>query len=74
MKITIQIDENCIEDEVIIRCKEFSDLTGKIQKAVSEATSKETKMELFQDNKSFYIPVTRFCSLSQIRMELARIP
>lgn len=57
MKITIQIDENCIEDEVIIRCKELNDITAKIQRAVTEATIKESKMELLKGGKSFYIPV-----------------
>lgn len=57
MKITIEIDENCIESEIVIRCHEFDDMVAKIQKAVSDVTTKETQIVLFQNNKEFYIPV-----------------
>lgn len=57
MKITVEISENCIEDEVVIRCHEINDMVNKIQKAVAEVTTKETKIELFQNNKEFYIPI-----------------
>lgn len=57
MKITIQMDENCIEEEVIIRCREPNDMVGRIQKAVSEVAAKESKIVLFQKQKEFYIPM-----------------
>lgn len=57
MKITVEISENFIEDEVVIRCREYSDMVNRIQRAVGDVTTKETKMELFQDNKEFYIPI-----------------
>lgn len=57
MKITVEISENCIEDEVVIRCREYSDIVNRIQKAVADVTTKETKMALFQNNKEFYVPI-----------------
>lgn len=55
MKITVEIDENCIEDEVIILCHEFNDVVGRIEKAVSDVTKKETKIKLLKGNKEYYI-------------------
>lgn len=57
MKITVEINENIIEDEVLIRCREYGEMVTKIQKAVADVTTKETKMELYQNNKEFYIPI-----------------
>lgn len=34
MKITIEMDENCIEEEVVIRCREMNEDILKIQKGV----------------------------------------
>lgn len=57
MKITVEIDDNFIEDEIVIRCREYNDKVSKIQKAVAEVTTKETKLELFKGNKEFYISI-----------------
>lgn len=57
MKITVEIDDNCIEDEVVIRCHELNDMIGRIQKAVSDITTKDTKMELLKNGKEYYIPI-----------------
>ena len=39
MKIQIEIDENLMEEEVIIRCAGLNDIVQEVQKAVSEAAS-----------------------------------
>lgn len=57
MKITVQIDENCTEDEVVIRCRELNDSVNRVQRAVSEAASREVKIELYRGNKEYYIPI-----------------
>lgn len=57
MKITVEIDNNYIEDEVVIRCREINDTVNQIQRAISDVTTKDNKMELFQENKEFYIPM-----------------
>lgn len=57
MKITVEIKENCIEDEVIIRCREINETVGRIQKAVADVTKKEAKIRLIKGNKEYYIPI-----------------
>lgn len=57
MKITVEMNENYIEDEVVIRCHEINDTINKIQKAVSDITKKETKIKLMKGNKEYYIPI-----------------
>lgn len=57
MKITVEIDENYIEDEVVIRCREVNDMVNRIHKAVSDITKKETKLSLIKENKEFYISI-----------------
>ena len=57
MKITIEIDENYIEDEVVIRCREVNDMVNRIQRAVSDITKKETKIRLIKGNKEYYISI-----------------
>ncbi|MFQ9514633.1 MAG: LytTR family DNA-binding domain-containing protein [Eubacterium sp.] len=57
MKITVEINENCIEDEVVIRCHEVNDMVNRIQRAVSDITKKETKIRLIKGNKEYYISI-----------------
>ena len=57
MKITVEINENCIEDEVVIRCHELNDMTNRIQRAVSDVTQRETKIKLMRGSKEYYISI-----------------
>lgn len=57
MKITVEIDENYIEDEVVIRCREVNDMVNSIHKAVSDITKKKTKLSLLKGSKAFYISI-----------------
>ena len=57
MKITVEIDENCIEDEIVIRCQKLNDTVNRIQKAVSDITNKDTKIRLLKGNKEYYISI-----------------
>ena len=58
MKITIEIDENCIEDEVIIRCKEINESISKLNKMIADASKKDRKLTLYKKEKEFYIDVS----------------
>ena len=58
MKITIEIDENCIEDEVIIRCKELNESVSRINKLIADASKKDRKMTLYKSEKEFYIDIS----------------
>lgn len=57
MKITVEINENCIEDEVVIRCSEINETVSRIQKAVADVTKKDAKIKLTKGNKEYYIPI-----------------
>lgn len=54
MKITVDIDENCIENEVVIKCTEISEEIINLQKILSSYNGKNTKIELYKNNIEFY--------------------
>ena len=58
MKVIIDIDENCIENQVIIKCQSFSDEIAVLQKSINNSLSEDIKFELYKDNKNFYIDAT----------------
>lgn len=58
MKITIEIDENCIEDEVIIRCREVNESISKLNKMIADVSKKDRKLTLYKQEKEFYIEVS----------------
>ena len=57
MKITVELDENCIEEEVVIRCKELNDTVSQIQKSITDIASQDTKITLYRDKTEYYIPL-----------------
>lgn len=57
MKITVEINENCIEDEVVIRCREINETVSRIQKAVTDVSRKDAKIKLTKENKEYYISI-----------------
>jgi DNA-binding LytR/AlgR family response regulator len=54
MKIKIEVDNNLIEDEIIIRCSKISEDTQKIQSAISNITSGNKQMIFLEDGKEYY--------------------
>ena len=57
MKIKIEVDNNLIEDEVIIRCSRVDDDIQKIQTAISDITSQNKQMCFLKDGKEYYFPL-----------------
>lgn len=57
MKITIETDETCTEDEVLIRCREINDTISKIHRLITDVSKKDKKIVLYQNEKEFYIDV-----------------
>lgn len=55
MKIRIEIDENSIEDEVIIRCSKLSDHIQAVQRAVSEITAGRQKFVFYKGETEYYL-------------------
>ncbi|MCR5835877.1 MAG: LytTR family transcriptional regulator [Lachnospiraceae bacterium] len=58
MKITIEIDEKCIEDEVLIKCREINESVSRIHKMIADASKKDRKLTLYKKDKEFYIDVS----------------
>ena len=57
MKVRIEIENNLIEDEVIIRCSEINNNIQKIQTAISNVTSTMQKIVALKENKEVYLPL-----------------
>ncbi len=55
MKIRIEIDENSIEDEVIIRCSKLSDQVQAVQKAVSEISAGRQRFVFYKGETEYYL-------------------
>ena len=54
MKIKIELDNNLIEDEVIIRCSKIDSNIQKIQTAISDISSQDKQMSFLKDGKEYY--------------------
>lgn len=58
MKVIVNVDENCIEEQVIINCRELNENIINIQKTISAMENQSLKIELRQGEKEFYIDVS----------------
>lgn len=54
MKITVDIDKNYIENEIVIKCSEMTEEILDLQKLISSYNSSSTKIELFKNHIEFY--------------------
>ena len=57
MKIKIELDNNLIEDEVIIRCSKIDINIQKMQTAISDVTAQDKQMLFLKDGKEYYFPL-----------------
>lgn len=55
MKIKIEIDENLIEDEVVIRCAGITEEVTKVQQAVSEVVNASQKFVFYKGATEYYL-------------------
>ncbi len=55
MKITIEIDDNLKEEEIVLRCKEWNDDTLLIQKRIAEAVSAGGKLMVNKGGLEYYL-------------------
>lgn len=53
MKVIVNVDENCIEEQVIINCHELNENIINIQKTISAMENQSLKIELKQGEKNF---------------------
>ena len=54
MKIKIEIEDNLIEDEVIIRCSELDSNIQKIQAIISDIAAQEEQIAFTKEGKEYY--------------------
>lgn len=57
MKIRIEIDENLIEEEVIIRSSSLNDHVLEIQKSISEISRQENQIVFYKEETEYYLPL-----------------
>lgn len=55
MKIQIEVDENLIEEEVVIRCHSLDSKIYQIQHAISEATKMQNQFVFYQGETEYYL-------------------
>jgi DNA-binding LytR/AlgR family response regulator len=55
MKIKIEIQDDLIEDEVVIRCSKLNEDVQRIGQAVSEIINSSQKLTFFKGGKEFYL-------------------
>ena len=54
MKITVDVDENYIENEVVIKCSKINEEIINLQKVLSTRNVVNSKIELHKNNVEFY--------------------
>lgn len=54
MKITVNVDENCIENEIVIKCSEINEEIIYLQKLLATQNNNRMKIELFKNNIEIY--------------------
>lgn len=55
MKIRIELDETSTEEEIIIRCKEFSEEIQEIQKAIASCSQRTQKFSFYKGDTEYFI-------------------
>ena len=57
MKIKIEVDENFIEEEIVIRCSALSPQVQAVQKAVSEVIAGSQRFVFYKGETEYYLPL-----------------
>lgn len=55
MRIRIEIDSKIAEDEVIIKCREFSEEINNIQKLLEELISNKERITFYRNDTEYYL-------------------
>ena len=71
MKLHIEIDENIIEDEIVIRCREMTDDVLKMQKMFQEYLKAPMQLKVTRQSTEYYIPVEEVLFLETSDAEVA---
>ncbi len=55
MRVRIEIDDDLIEEEIIIRCRSIDNTIREVQEAISGIMKSIPKLEFFKEDKEFYL-------------------
>lgn len=55
MKIRIELEDNIVEDEIIIKCRQVDDTIKKMQDAILDITSSTQKLSFFKEDAEYYL-------------------
>jgi DNA-binding LytR/AlgR family response regulator len=55
MKVRIEVEEDLVEDEIIIKCRSITNTIQKVQQTISDITSSTQKLSFFKDGKEYYL-------------------
>lgn len=59
MKITIEVDEQLVENEIIIKCNKVDKIIQKIQQSVSDITANSENFIFYKDDSEYYISLNK---------------
>lgn len=59
MKVRIDVDENILEDEIIIRCKKLNTRTQKYYDALIDIAKESRQLILYKGNVEYYLPLVK---------------
>ncbi len=59
MKVTIEVDEDLVEESVVIKCKKLDERILRIQQALTEQASRDLTILLQKNEKEYYMPLER---------------
>lgn len=59
MKITVEVDENLTENEIVIRCSEFNEDMQSIQRTLLGITKEVKTLVFYKGEKEYYLPIDK---------------
>lgn len=57
MKIKIEIDEDLVDEEIVIRCRSLDQETIDVQKRIIDAVNSRMQLEVTKDEKEYFLAV-----------------
>ncbi len=59
MKVRIVFDENLVEDEIVIKCRQLNSEILNAQQAIFDITSNVPRISFYKEEKEYFLPLER---------------
>lgn len=59
MNIRVEVNENLLEEEIIIRCSQMNDKIYEIQRAVTDITAKSHRFVFYKEDTEYYLAIEK---------------